>query len=180
MTLRSIFCTLAAASCALSFAQVTTPKYVSDRLIVRFQPGTSATTIQSVNAAIGATVSRYMPSIDVYVVKLRPETTVTAAKSYYTRTTSVKYASESFYSKVDFIPNDPDVANGRVYGLSRINAYAAWDLTQGRPDIKIAIIDTGIDMTHPDLKTKNVDPHDVMDGDHNPTPSPATNIHGIH
>ncbi len=37
------------------------------------------------------------------------------------------------------------------WGISRVNAPAAWPVTQGA-GVKVAIIDTGVDVTHPDLK----------------------------
>jgi len=58
------------------------------------------------------------------------------------------------------IPNDPLFSKqwalhneGQTGGKvdSDIDAIEAWDLIEGNPEIAIAIIDTGIDMTHPDL-----------------------------
>ncbi len=40
------------------------------------------------------------------------------------------------------------------WALKRIDAEYAWDITKGSPDIKIAILDTDFDVTHPDLASK--------------------------
>merc|ERR1711988_1355521 len=52
------------------------------------------------------------------------------------------------------IPNDPMF--GLQYGLQKINAPDAWDIHTGGDggddDVVIAVIDTGVDYTHPDLK----------------------------
>ncbi len=49
-----------------------------------------------------------------------------------------------------FIPNDPDY--GKQWGLEKIRAPYAWKWrTQGN-DIVLAIVDTGVDYNHPDLK----------------------------
>ncbi len=51
-----------------------------------------------------------------------------------------------------FLPNDPDF--GLQWGLTFIDAPTAWDITQGDPSQVIAIIDTGVDLDHPDLASK--------------------------
>ncbi len=48
------------------------------------------------------------------------------------------------------IMNDP--ALHKAWGLHKSNALDAWQLTTGSRDIIVAIVDTGIDLTHPDLK----------------------------
>ncbi len=63
------------------------------------------------------------------------------------------------------VPNDPKL--GELWGLANsgaadsdgtigtagvdIGALAAWDITTGSKDIVVAVIDTGIDYTHPDI-----------------------------
>ncbi len=46
-------------------------------------------------------------------------------------------------------PNDEDYVD--QWGLSKINAPGAWDITTGSSTVKVGVIDTGIDGTHPDL-----------------------------
>lgn len=57
------------------------------------------------------------------------------------------------YSKAPKLPNpavkDPQI--GDQYGLSLIDAEAAWAVSRGNKDVVVADIDTGIDYTHPDL-----------------------------
>jgi subtilisin family serine protease len=51
-------------------------------------------------------------------------------------------------------PNDSEYANNdysKFWGLDKIQAFDAWDITTGSNDVVIAVIDTGIDYTHPDL-----------------------------
>src|SRR3989344_1678985 len=72
-----------------------------------------------------------------------------------------------------FIPNDPDYA--RQSYLTRVNAPLAWDLVDRhrlQRDVVVALLDTGVDIDHPDLSAniwKNSDeiPGDGIDNDHN-------------
>jgi subtilisin family serine protease len=51
--------------------------------------------------------------------------------------------------KADSDPNDPSF--GDQWGLSKVQAAAAWEKISGSTDIVVAIIDTGIDYQHEDL-----------------------------
>lgn len=64
----------------------------------------------------------------------------------------IEYAEVAKTYKVDFIPNDSLLA--QQWALNKIKAIDAWDITQGNQNILLAIIDTGIDYLHPDLKNK--------------------------
>jgi thermitase len=49
----------------------------------------------------------------------------------------------------DLIPNDTFFPS--QWGLQRINAPRAWPLTEGDPNIVIAVLDQGVELGHPDL-----------------------------
>jgi thermitase len=49
----------------------------------------------------------------------------------------------------DLIPNDTFFPN--QWGLQRINAPRAWPITEGDPNIVIAVLDEGVELGHPDL-----------------------------
>jgi subtilisin family serine protease len=51
--------------------------------------------------------------------------------------------------RVSLIPTDPAYAG--QWGLPRIGAPTAWDITEGSRETTIAIIDTGVDYSQPDL-----------------------------
>lgn len=50
------------------------------------------------------------------------------------------------------IPNDPLYAE--QWGLARINAPAAWDVVTGNAGALIAVIDSGVDLEHPDIASR--------------------------
>ena len=64
-----------------------------------------------------------------------------------------------------WVPNDPDL--GLQWGLDYIDAPEAWFLETGSPAQVIAIIDTGVDLDHPDLASKIWVNADELPGDGN-------------
>ena len=82
-----------------------------------------------------------------------------------------------FDDAITYIPNDPDFA--KLWGLrntgqtvngnagnvdSDIDAPEAWDINRGNSNVIVAVIDTGIDLNHPDLWT-NILPRGTEDWD---------------
>ena len=70
---------------------------------------------------------------------------------------SVEVAQPNFIYLATAIPNDSYfssnqfMSQGDLWGLKNTNASAAWDKTQGNNTV-VAVVDTGVDYNHPDLK----------------------------
>lgn len=64
----------------------------------------------------------------------------------------VRYAEPVRAFVVADTPSDPLFSRQSTY-LNAINAPAAWDITQGSPDVIVAVVDTGVDIRHPDLSS---------------------------
>jgi subtilisin family serine protease len=63
---------------------------------------------------------------------------------------SVEYVQQSVVYKVESVPNDSLI--NQQWALAKIGAFDAWNITTGSDKILLAIIDTGIEFFHPDLK----------------------------
>ncbi len=68
------------------------------------------------------------------------------------------YAEYNYLYRPHFVPNDPFYANQQAslhptatYSAANINCEPAWNYTKGQAFIKVAINDSGIDYTNPDL-----------------------------
>jgi len=75
----------------------------------------------------------------------------------------VEYAELDYLVFATIIPNDTEYY--RQWGPAKIQAPAAWDLTVGDSDVTIAIVDTGVDLNHPDLDDKIVAGWDFVNDD---------------
>ncbi len=72
-------------------------------------------------------------------------------------------------------PNDP--LWGSQWGLDAAGVRSAWALTRGRPEIVVAVIDTGVDLGHPDLVGRLIPGTDLGSGDADPSDEHG---HGTH
>ncbi len=75
----------------------------------------------------------------------------------------VEYAELDYLVYATIIPNDTEYY--RQWGPAKIQAPAAWDLTVGDSNVIIAIVDTGVDLNHPDLDDKIVAGWDFVNED---------------
>ncbi len=66
------------------------------------------------------------------------------------------------------VTDDPQYPQESGY-LDSVDAPAAWSVTHGSRSVRIAVIDSGIDVSHPDLKDKIVGTYDADDGSTNIT-----------
>ena len=81
------------------------------------------------------------------------------------------------YHALAAAPNDSQF--GHLWGMGGtpgVNVLPAWDRTQGGGQV-IAIVDTGVDLTHPDLAGNLVPGRDFVDNDNDPS---DFNLHGTH
>ena len=87
-----------------------------------------------------------------------------------------RYAEPRMQFHADFVPDDP--YQGLQWSLEKIEAYSAWNVTRGDPQVLVAIVDTGVDYSHPDLARNYVAlGHDWVNDDADPMDD---NGHGTH
>ncbi|MFN2613430.1 MAG: S8 family serine peptidase [Actinomycetota bacterium] len=60
-------------------------------------------------------------------------------------------------------PNDPAYTQGAQWGLKRIGSFQSWQRTRGSGSV-VAVVDTGVDLKHPDLRGRIVTGKDFADG----------------
>ena len=92
--------------------------------------------------------------LGVYQVNLVPGVSIGAALTAYAGTVGVAFAEPDYKIVGQAIPNDPSF--GSLWGLHQsndvdIDAPEAWDSARGTGVTIVAVIDTGVDYTHPDL-----------------------------
>jgi subtilisin family serine protease len=92
------------------------------------------------------------PLARIYRLRLATDANLSTAVELLRTIDAVEYAEPDYLAQAALIPNDP--AWGNQWALNKINAPAAWDVTKGATTTIIALIDSGIDLAHPDLVGK--------------------------
>lgn len=83
------------------------------------------------------------------------------------RQPEVKFVEKNYVFEPAFLPSDPQYAY--QWHLPQILAPDAWDTTQGAPGAVIAVLDSGVDATHPDLAGKLVAGYNTYSNNTNTT-----------
>jgi hypothetical protein len=57
----------------------------------------------------------------------------------------VEYAEPDYILTPDAVPNDPQFPN--EWGLGKIGAPSAWNITTGSTNVTVCVVDSGVDYT---------------------------------
>jgi len=147
--------------------------YVPGQAIVRFRENADPLSRkEALSTESATTVKRLvLPRLQLVHVRGSVPDTVAALRS----NPAVAYAEPNYLYRADAVPNDPRY--GQLWGLARIKAAAAWNITTGSPAVTVGVVDTGIATDHLDLAANVVPGHDFVDGDDDPR---DFNGHGTH
>lgn len=106
---------------------------------------------------LGAHVKSTIPGMQIVVVQRPVFETMDSAKNSMLMNADVEYVEPNYIYRINRTPNDPML--GQLWGLNNttnpgidVNALKAWDVETGSGDVVVAVIDTGINYNHPDLR----------------------------
>lgn len=123
--------------------------YVPGEVLVRFWDDVSKKVIDEVADSSGFLWRRRNDRSGHYVFGLPENSSVTKAMERLRREDIVACAEPNYLMKTQDIPDDPEYP--KQWALENIRAPLAWDLNIGQEGAVIAVIDTGVDYSHPDL-----------------------------
>lgn len=147
--------------------------FARGRIIVGLERGTPESALRALNRRNGASVERNIPGTRVRVVDLPRGLSVEAALRRYRGSPGIDYAEPDFLLRPSREPDDPHYP--KLYGLNNtgqtggtpgadIDAPGAWDVATGSKTV-VAVIDTGVDVSHPDLEANIWTNGDELPGD---------------
>lgn len=120
-----------------------------DYVIVQFQGGTSAQALIGADAGSGMAPSlaeQGYQSLPVPKGKTRDQ----FLAELQARPDVISAEADGMVTAAE-IPNDPFYLQNQAQYLSQIGLPAAWDLAQGSNRIIVAVLDSGLDLGHPDF-----------------------------
>ena len=123
----------------------------SQRILVKFKSGTSLSEAAQIHRQLSGQAKETISGIGVQVVTVPKGQAVKMAKAYSSNA-RVAYAEPDGIVEALAEPNDTYFA--MQWSLQKVRAPEAWNVTTGSPNVTIAILDTGVDLDHPDLANK--------------------------
>jgi serine protease len=140
----------------------------NDTIIVKYETKLSA----NVHRKSGAKLERSIPSLGYDIVKLSKGQKLVDLLSFYSKQPGVTSVTPSVTYK-SLATGDPKKAG--MYHLSYLDIDSALELA-GDHEVTVAVIDTGMDLKHLELKNQVLPPYSVM----NPAGQPILDVHGTH
>jgi hypothetical protein len=179
----SLMVATALAGLALLPPVATAARSVPGRVIVVFTDGSRADTRAAARDAVDGALVRRLEDPSVQVLEVGGS--LRAALRELRDRRGVRFAEPDYIGRVAMTPNDPLYASKPQSNLDRIGMPAAWDVTTGSAAVKVGVLDTGIDLQHPDLagQLDVADGYDFVDdgtAPDDPADGSQTAGHGTH
>lgn len=147
------------------------PAFRPGRLLVGIEPDTPLDSLAATLAAQGLTLRRIYPALHIAEVSLpdiapsAPQAqalgpdaadATQAAQAALMGLPGVRYVMLDYRVQLaqadgPATPAATDPLSGQQWALAKVRARDSWKISRGSPTVPVAIIDTGYDITHPDL-----------------------------
>ncbi|MDE3840682.1 peptidase S8 [Bacillus methanolicus] len=150
--------------------------YNQREVTVKFTHHPSDLEIAKMTSDIKGNVVKYLDSTIVFRSN---ELSTSELIQYFNSQPDVIYAEPNYLylqNKIDF-PNDLLYREQYQWNLPVIQTEAGWDVTRGDEKIIIAVVDTGVDLNHPDLRKRLTKGYNVLENNDYPDDD---NGHGTH
>lgn len=140
----------------------------SERFIVKYRRGVLSEERHELHRRVNSDIVSSLRKLDVDVARIRSDRVEESIKMLRDDP-RVEYVEPDYKAQALLVSNDPFLTTNQ-WGLFKIQAAnasgaSAWDLSQGSDSVKVAILDTGIDKTHPDIGEKIVSQINLSDSD---------------
>lgn len=137
--------------------------FAAGRIIVEPKAGLSADDFAKILAVHGGK-ARKLGQSNLHIVDLSTKGSERGIVEKLANNPLLKLVTLDYRRKSTFVANDPYL--GSEWHIAKVGATTAWDTTQGA-GVTIAILDSGVDPTHPDLVPNLVAGYNAYDNNTN-------------
>ena len=157
-------------------AEISQGNVIPDQLVLKIDPNANLNKIMNCAGISDSSTLSDLTNLGVQILDLHNHPILDVIKVILS-CPGVVYAEPNYIQRVaDTVPNDYYYASDQ-YGLGKIRAPQGWDLSIGDNSVVIAVVDTGVRLTHEDLVGKIVAGYDFVNNDSDPTDDYG---HGTH
>ena len=145
--------------------------YAAGELLVTYEEQASDAAVESLDEEVGAEVGETLPEIDARLFEFPEvkgklseqarEQALARIREELERDPAVESVGYNYLYSASFTPDDPRFP--KQWGLRKTGFEDAWSSTLGS-GVRIAIVDSGADVRHEDLKRKIVRQRDLVNG----------------
>ncbi|OAJ73416.1 peptidase S8 [Brevibacillus sp. SKDU10] len=147
--------------------------YVEREVVVHFTPRPSNQDLQKMLRKVDGYVKRDFKK--AMIIKSRTLSTEQLMRYFAEHPDSV-YAEPNYLLLPNKQPNDTYYKRYQ-WNLNQLGMEQSWEITEGSSQVIVAVVDTGVDLTHPEFKGKLVNGYNVLNGSKRPQDD---NGHGTH
>lgn len=122
--------------------------FVPGEILVKFKPGLKSQSTNNSLTRVGGRAVETVSAIDVTRVEV-PQGRELAAAAALQTSADVAFAEPNYIAYALDTPSDPYFTSQWAYNVAEFSS--AWEVTKGSSDIVVAVVDTGIDLDHPDF-----------------------------
>lgn len=151
----------------------TSDSFADKQLIVKFVDDTPIEKIEEINKKMKCTLLDENTDLGIQVIQSKRS--VKRMLKKYNKFAEIEYVEPNYIYKASYQPNDTYFSY--QYAPNKMEIPSAWDIAQSNSTIKIAIVDTGVQLNHPDLVNKLLPGYDFVNRDTSPEDG---NGHGTH
>lgn len=149
---------------------------IQGQYVIKFKQKMATEAIIQMTQGFNAEVVKFASRMSSAVIQFTPGTDSEENLQNLRANSVVEFVEPNYKITNKYTVSDPRSKDQQ--GLAVANLAKAWDITFGDPNIVIGVIDTGIDMKHPDLKNKLVEGYNIIS--QGKTPPMDDNGHGTH
>jgi len=143
--------------------EVNTDENLDQQIVVIYKDA-GADNVKDLALTVDEVASGEQVSNRVDLIEVSEATNIDVLMADMAQNPNVLAVDKNDKIEVSALPNDPYVADGSAWQFQRIGTDQTWDQVSNADPVVVAVIDTGLNLNHPDLIGNTVAGYDFVTG----------------